>query len=122
MKPASLALIATVAIVSLAALIGSQSGQAQGGAVSPQIEGSWLSTVSSPDIPAPFPALITFGAGGALVVTDSSLSPALGNVYQGTWARKGDHKIAFSFLVHPRSLILAWWSDRSLRMKKSASR
>ena len=98
MKPGSLALIATVAIVSLAALIGSQSGQAQGGAVAPQIEGAWLTTVTIPDGPPPFPALLTFGAGGGLVVTDGSIPPALGNVYQGTWRRKGDHEIAFSFL------------------------
>jgi hypothetical protein len=32
------------------------------------------------------------------VVTDGSVSGALGNVYQGTWARKGDRKIVFSFL------------------------
>jgi hypothetical protein len=98
MKPGSLAVIATVVIVCLGAFVGSQSGQAQGGAGAPQIEGSWLSIVSSPDLPAPFPALGTFGAGGALVVTDTSVSPALGNVYHGTWARKGGHEIVFSFL------------------------
>jgi hypothetical protein len=98
MKRGALALIVAVAIVFLAALVGSQSGQAQGGAVAPQIEGSWLATVNSPDIPDPFPALLTFGAGGALLVSDSSFSPANGNVYQGTWIRKGGREIAFSFL------------------------
>ena len=98
MKPGSLAVIATVLIVSLAAFVGSQPSQAQGGAVAPQIEGSWLTTITIPENPGPFPSLLTFGAGGALVVTDGSVSGALGNVYQGTWARKGDHKIVFSFL------------------------
>jgi len=98
MKSGSLALIATVVTVFLVALIGSQSSQAEGGAVAHQIEGSWLSTVSSPDIPVPFPALGTFGAGGALVVTDTSVSPSLGNVYHGTWVRKGHREFAFSFL------------------------
>src|SRR5262245_6960904 len=98
MKAGSLAVIATVAIVALAALLDSPSGQAQGGSVAPQIEGSWLATVTSPDVPAPFPALLTFGAGGALLVTDSSVPPAVGHVYQGTWARRGGHEITFSFL------------------------
>ena len=98
MKPGSLALIATVTIVSFAAFVGSQSGQAQGGAVAPQIEGTWLTTVTIPDGPPPFPALLTFGAGGGLAVTDSSAPPVAGNVYQGTWARKGNHKFAFTVM------------------------
>jgi len=98
MKPASLALIATMLVVSLAALPGSRSAQAQGGAVAPQIEGSWHVIVSSPDIPVPFPSLMTFCAGGGVVVTDSSLPPSLGNVYHGTWARNGAHEITFKFL------------------------
>jgi hypothetical protein len=95
-RPASVALVATVAMVCVATWVGSQPSQAQGGAVAPQIEGSWLATITIPDVP-PFPSLLTFGAGGALVVTDGSVSPASGHVYQGTWARKGDHQIVFSF-------------------------
>lgn len=98
MKPGALALIATVAIVALSAVLGSPSGQAQGGAVAPQIEGSWLITVTIADGPPPFRAIETFSAGGALVVTDGGQPPSLGHVYQGTWARTGGHKFAFTFL------------------------
>jgi len=66
--------------------------------VSPEIEGTWLVMVTTPDGLPPFPSLVTYASGGALTVTDSSVSPALGNVYQGTWAKIGPHKYAFTFL------------------------
>ena len=97
-KLASVALIITVALFSLAAWAGDDNNQERGNHNAPQIEGSWLTTVTIPGGPPPFPFLLTFGTGGDLVVTDSSGPPALGNVYQGTWVRKGDHKIVFSFL------------------------
>jgi hypothetical protein len=68
------------------------------GAVAPELEGTWLATVTISDGPPPFPSLLSYTRGGALIVTDSSLSPALGNVYQGTWARTGAHEFAFTFL------------------------
>ena len=51
-----------------------------------------------PGWPPPFPALVTYARGGALTVTDSSVSPALGNVYQGTWTKTGPQTFAFTFL------------------------
>jgi hypothetical protein len=71
---------------------------ATGGAVAPELEGTWLATVTIPDGPPPFPSLVSYARGGVLIVTDSSLSPASGNVYQGTWARTGSHEFAFTFL------------------------
>jgi hypothetical protein len=91
MKPKSLALVATMAIVALGVLIGSQSGQAQGGAVAPQIEGSWQITVSPTDLP-PFPSLLTYAAGGGLTGVDG-----VSNIH-GTWARKGGHTFVFTFM------------------------
>jgi hypothetical protein len=41
---------------------------------------------------------MTYARGGALTATDSSVPPALGNVYQGTWTKTGPHQFAFTFL------------------------
>ena len=65
--------------------------------VSPEIEGTWMATITSSDPIPPFPSLVTFASGGALIVTDGGVSPALGNLYQGTWAKIGPHKYAFTF-------------------------
>jgi hypothetical protein len=65
--------------------------------VSPEIEGTWLATITPSDGMPPFPSLLTFASGGALTVTDGGVSPALGNLYQGTWAKIGPHKYAFTF-------------------------
>jgi len=67
-------------------------------AVAPEIEGTWLVTVTIADGPSPFPSLVTYARGGALTVSDSSQPPASGNVYPGTWARTGSHAFAFTFL------------------------
>ena len=92
----------TVALL-LAAFAFTQTTQANpnttaGRAVAPELEGTWLVTVTIPDGPPPFPSLVTYARGGALTVTDSSLPPASGNVYQGTWARTGPREFAFTFL------------------------
>ena len=65
--------------------------------VAPEIEGTWLAFISNPSMPEPFPSLITYARGGALIVTDSSGPPATGNVYQGTWAKTGPHEYTFTF-------------------------
>jgi len=65
--------------------------------VSPEIEGTWLAEITIPD-ELPFPSLLTYARGGALTVTDSSVSPALGNVYQGSWTKTGPHKYAFTVM------------------------
>jgi hypothetical protein len=71
---------------------------AAGGAVAPELEGTWLVTVTISDGPPPFPSLVTYARGGALTATDGGVSPASGNVYQGTWTRTGPHEYAFTFL------------------------
>jgi hypothetical protein len=91
-------LIITIALVAVMALIGAQSVTADNGTAAPEIEGTWLVTVTIPDGPPPFPSLVTYARGGALVVTDGSVAPALGNVYQGTWAKTGAQTFAFTFL------------------------
>jgi hypothetical protein len=87
-----------VTLAAAMALIGAQSVAADNGTSALELEGTWLVTVTIPDGPPPFPALVTYARGGALMVTDSSVSPALGNVYQGTWTRTGAQTFAFTFL------------------------
>ena len=67
-------------------------------AVAPELEGTWLATVTILDGSPPFPSLVSYARGGALTVSDSSQAPAGGNVYLGTWARTGSHEFAFTFL------------------------
>jgi hypothetical protein len=66
--------------------------------VAPEIEGTWLAFISNPSMPEPFPSLMTYARGGALIVTDSSGPPATGNVYQGTWTKTGPHQYTFTFM------------------------
>lgn len=66
--------------------------------VSPEIEGTWLVTVTIPDGPPPFPSLVTYARGGAFIVTDSGVPPIVGNVYQGAWTKIGPHRYAWTFL------------------------
>ena len=97
-KVGALVLVITIALAATVALIGAQSAIAEGGAVAPEIEGTWLVTITIQDGPPPFPSLVTYARGGALTVTDSSVAPALGNLYQGTWTKTGPHGFAFTFL------------------------
>ena len=66
--------------------------------VGPEIEGTWLAMITIPGEPPPFPSLVTYSRGGAVIVTDSSVPPALGNLYQGTWTRTGPHEFTFTFV------------------------
>jgi hypothetical protein len=95
-----LALLVTIGLAATIALIGCQSVTTEGAAVASEIEGTWLATITVdiPDGPPPFPSLLTYARGGGLTVTDSSVAPALGNVYQGTWAKTGPQEFAFTFL------------------------
>lgn len=97
-KWSSRAMLISAAAVCVLALTAAQLSNAQGSGVSPRIEGTWLVTVS-PDggVPPPFPSLVSYSAGGGMMVTDSSFPPAVGNVYQGTWVKKGD-QFQFTFL------------------------
>jgi hypothetical protein len=97
----TLSALGLLCILLLAALALAQTTQANtdaGGAVAPELEGTWLVTVTIADGPPPFESLATYARGGALTITDSSVSPALGNVYQGTWTRTGPQEFAFTFL------------------------
>jgi hypothetical protein len=87
-----------IALIAMIMLFGAQISSASA-QVSPEIEGTWLAMVTVPEGPPfPFPSLVTYASGGALTVTDSSVPPALGNVYQGSWTRTGPHEFAFTFL------------------------
>jgi hypothetical protein len=86
-KPSLLAFIITIALVAAMGLISTQSVTADNGTAAPELEGTWLVAVTILDGPPPFPSLVSYARGGALMVTDSSVSPALGNVYQGAWTR-----------------------------------
>ncbi len=98
-RPSLLALVIIVALAVTMAVIGTQSATADSGAVAPELEGTWLVTVTLQDGPPPFPSLVSFARGGAFIVTDSaSGGPAAGNVYQGTWTRTGPDEFAFTFL------------------------
>jgi hypothetical protein len=99
-KFAAVAVIMTVALFSLPAGAGDDNDREREKHNSPQIEGTWLVTVTQPQPGGPvhFPSLATFSAGGGLVVTDTSVRPSSGNVYQGTWARTGNHEVTFTFL------------------------
>jgi hypothetical protein len=90
--------VATFALISVAAFVNTRPTHAQVAGFASQVEGTWLTTVTIENGPLPFPTLLTFGSGGALIVTDSGVPPAQGNVYQGTWVRTGGNEIAFSFL------------------------
>ena len=65
--------------------------------VAPEIEGTWLGLIDNGS-DLPFPSLITYARGGALIVTDGGTRPALGNLYQGTWTKTGPHEYTFTFM------------------------
>ena len=79
-RPSLLALIIIVALAAMMVVIGTQSATAESGAVAPEIEGTWLITVTIEEGPPPFASLATYARGGALTVTDSSVAPALERV------------------------------------------
>ncbi len=123
-KSSLLALIITIALVAAMALIGAQSVTADNGTAAPELEGTWLATVTIPNSP-PFPSLVTYARGGALLVTDGSVSPALGNVYQGTWIKTGSQTFAFTFwgLQYDANGVLANYirAHETLRLESGGS-
>jgi hypothetical protein len=93
-------LIAGLAILIIAlggATLAATPNTMNAGVTGPKIEGTWLGAIPLPD-GGTFPSLLTYARGGALIATDSSVPPALGNVYQGTWAKTGPHEFTFTFL------------------------
>ena len=58
-RPSLLALVIIVALAAALAVFGTQSATADSGAVAPELEGTWLVTVTLQDGPPPFPSLVT---------------------------------------------------------------
>jgi hypothetical protein len=70
------------------------------------VEGSWLTTVESPDFPTTH-SLFTFAAGGGLTESDANDQVAQDRASPGygAWAGTGDHTFAFQvvkFLLDPQ--------------------
>ena len=71
----------------------------------PQLEGSWLVTVTL-DVengPPPFETLQSYTAGGVVIGTDPSVYPLYGlrvtqTAYQGTWAKKQHRTFSFTMI------------------------
>jgi len=99
MKPGSLALIATVVIVSLAAFVGSQSGQAQVGENNrlQKLAGAWSVEATVEIQQLSFPGLITFTSDG-IVLADEPPSP-FETTGHGNWVATGPREAAFTFLA-----------------------
>jgi hypothetical protein len=74
---------------------------ADDGAVAPEVEGTWIETVTFPDLPPQFqnfPTLMTYARGGGLITVASNRPPAIGNVSLGTWAKSGPKQYSLMFL------------------------
>ena len=82
-KPSFLALVIIVAFAATMAVIGTQSATADSSAVAPELEGTWLVTVTIQDGPPPFPSLVTMHG-----VVLSLLPTAVGSQAQGTCIRE----------------------------------
>ena len=99
MKFGLLALVVTIALAATMVLIGSQPAAGEGGTVAPELEGTWLATISiESGGPPPFEGLNTYARGGALIVTDGGVPPASGYVYQGSWTKTGPGQFSSAFL------------------------
>ena len=98
MKPGSLALLATVAIVVLAAFVVSQSGQAQSGASNRahRLVGAWSVEVNA-EILGAFPALLSFTSDGILLTEDPPVP--FETTGHGNWVATGPNEAAFTFLL-----------------------
>ena len=100
MKPGSLALIATVAIVCLAAFVGSQPSQAQSEAILrlPRLTGltgAWSVETTVEIAQATFPTLATFTSDG-IVLGDEPSNP-FETTAHGNWVATGPRSAAFTF-------------------------
>ena len=94
-----LALIPVLMILCLAAAPQSQSKPGYIHNNAPQLEGSWVVTVSFPDgTSLPVKPLVTFSAGGTMMGSDPSPFPTYfkNTPQHGTWARKGPREFVFT--------------------------
>jgi hypothetical protein len=98
MQSGALALLTSVALVALTALIGSQPGQAQqGNGISrlQKLTGAWNVQVELELFQVTFPALITFMSDGTML-TDEPPSPFETSGH-GNWIATGPREAAFTF-------------------------
>lgn len=76
---------------------------AENGVVAPELEGTWLETVTfhgenlPPEAQTPFPTFITFARGGGLLTISSSIAPTRGNMSFGSWKKVGN-KYVYTFM------------------------
>ena len=100
-RAAWLGLIPALLILCLAVASKTESSPGYVDNTAPQLEGSWLVTVTL-DIPGvpPIPALVSYTAGGVVMVSDPSVYPTypMTTAYHGTWARKGGRDFVFTFM------------------------
>ena len=100
MKPGHLALIATVAIMTLAAFVGSQPSQAQqGGGINrlQKLAGAWSVEVTVEIQQITFPGLLTFTSDG-IVLGDEPGAP-FETTAHGNWIATGPREAAFTFVA-----------------------
>jgi hypothetical protein len=104
-KAAWLASIPALIILCLAAVPGQQAGQGFVESDAPQLEGSWLVTVTL-DVengPPPFEVLVSYAAGGVAICSDPSVYPLCGlqvaqTAYQGAWAKTRGREYSFTMI------------------------
>lgn len=69
---------------------------AESGTVAPELEGTWLETITfhgedlPPEARSPFPTFITFARGGGLLTIAGNTPPALENLSFGSWKKVGN--------------------------------
>ena len=100
MRAAWLTAIPTLIILCLAAVPGQQAGPGYIDNNAPQLEGSWLVTVTL-DLengPPPFEVLQSYCAGGVVIGSDPSVFPALPmtTAFHGTWTHQRGRVFAFT--------------------------
>jgi hypothetical protein len=126
-KLASVAVIITVALFSLAAGSGDDNDQERGKHNAPQLEGSWEVTVTlhfpdGSDLTLPVPALVSHVAGGVTIASDpSQLAPPPAGLpttpFHGAWASTGRKLYAFTAKWFQYDAALGAWGEGTLREK-----
>jgi hypothetical protein len=99
-KTTTLALLLAAAITILTGSFATQSKAKAGGASAPEIEGSWIETVTDPISGSSFTTLSTYTRGGAFVTAAPPLPNPLNRstTGHGTWERTGGHEFVYTFV------------------------
>lgn len=91
----------TMVMATITIVMGTQSSKGKAGVSAPELEGTWITTVTIPDGPPPFIALHTYSRGGTLLqsnqtdeVPGEKQSPG-----HGVWKKTGDHQYAFTLVI-----------------------